>query len=160
VGKDSKNKTNKNSVMQKFLGDRSLSLDERLKNSELLRKDVIIINSPEEKMSDVLLKFGSGYIKGHESVEELDIIVGFLMMVWNIASVSIKDERKNAIRGLAGLYLNVFEKSLVNTELMIENLIKKREEKYSYIKKLIVDYEISIKNGKPSLKVISAPMTK
>jgi hypothetical protein len=43
---------------------------------------------------------------------------------------------------------------------VIENFIQKREEKYWHVKKLIVDYEISIKNGQPSLKVISAPMAK
>jgi hypothetical protein len=160
VNKYDENKTDKNRLKQKFLGDRSMPLGERLKNSEFLRDDAIIIESPEEKMSDVLLKFGSELIKGNESVQELDKTVGFLMMTWNIAAVSTMDERKNTVRGLAGLYLNDFGKSLVKIESLIETLIKKREKEYSNIKKLIVDYEIGIKNGQPSLKVISAPVTK
>lgn len=160
MGKYDRKDTEKNALKQQFLGDRSRPLEERLKNNEFLRKDVVIIESPEEKMSDVLLKFGSSLINGNESVQELDRIVGFLMMIWNIASVLTKGERKNAIRGLAGLYLNDFKGSLVKTESVIENFIQKREEKYWHVKKLIVDYEISIKNGQPSLKVISAPMAK
>ncbi len=145
---------------QKFLGDRNLPLEERLQYNQFFNKNVTVIQNNEEKMSDVLLKFGSALIKGNENVQELDKIVGFLMMTWNISSISPLDERKNAIRSLVALYLNDFGKGLVGTETIIESLFKKREKEFSHIKKLIVDYDINFKNGQPSLKVISAPMTK
>jgi len=157
MGKRSKHKTNGISLKQKFIGDRNLTLQERLENNEFLSKgQMTIIQSPGEKMSEVLLSFANPLLKGDEDDSELDRIIGFVMMVWNLTVLS-PEERKNAIPGVAGLFYSDTGQGIAGTLSLIDTLLKRKEKYFPHIKKLIVDYEISQKKGQPSLKVISAP---
>ena len=157
MGKRSKHKTNSIPLKQKFIGDRNLSLQERLENNEFLPKGhMTIVQSPGEKMSEVLLSFANPLLKGDEDDSELDRIIGFVMIVWNLTVLS-PEERKNAIPGVAGLFSSDTGQGIAGTLSLIDTLLKRKEKYFSHIKKLIVDYEISQKQGQPSLKVISAP---
>ena len=157
MGKRSKNKTNSIPLKQKFIGDRNLTLQERLENNEFLpKRQITIVQNPGEKMSEVLLSFAKPILNGDEDNSKLDRIMGFVMMVWNLAVLS-PEKREDVILGIAELFSFDTGQGIDGTLSLIDILLKRKEKYFPHIKKLIVDYEISQKQGQPSLKIISAP---
>ena len=74
--------TRKIPLKQKLIGDRNLTLQERLENSGLFPKGKMnIIQSPGEKMSEVLLDFADPLLNGNEDISELDRKIGFLLQL-------------------------------------------------------------------------------
>ena len=147
--------TRKIPLKQKLIGDRNLTLQERLENSGLFSEGKTkIIQSPGEKMSEVLLDFAEPLLNGNEDISELDRKIGFAMYVWNM-SVLTPEDVQDVIPCVAGLFCSDTGQGIAGTLSLIKMLLKRKEEHFSHIKKLIIDYEINQKNGEPSLKVIS-----
>ena len=144
-------------LKQKLIGDRNLTLQERLESSGLFPKgEINMIQSPGVKMSEVLLDFADPILNGNENISELDRRIGFAMYVWNM-SVLTPEDVQDVIPCVAGLFCSDTGQGIDGTLSLIKMLLKRKEEHFSHIKKLIVDYEINQKNGEPSLKVISTP---
>ena len=147
----------KKPLKQLLIGDRTLTLEEWLKESGMFPKGPPkLVESIEEKMSDILLAFASPLLTGTENIPELDRIVGFAMAVWNI-SMNQKMDRAVAIPAIAGIFLPDTGKGITDTLSLIRTLLQRKNDYFSHVKKYIIDYEISLKNGEPSLKVIWAP---
>lgn len=145
-------------LKQQLIGDRTLTLEERLKDSEAFPKGPMkLVKSSEEKMSDILLSFADPLLNGTESIEELDRLIGFAMAVWNI-SMTPKVDRAVAIPALAGLFCSDTGKGIAGTLSLTHTLLQRKDDYFSHVKKYIIDYETSLKNGEPSLKVIWAPL--
>ncbi len=145
-------------LKQQLIGDRTLTLEERLKDSETFPEGPMnLVKNSEEKMSDILLSFATPLLNGTESIEEADRLIGFAMAVWNI-SMTPKVDRAAAIPAIAGVFCSDTGKGIEGTLSLLRTLLQRKDDYFSHVKKYIIDYEISLKNGEPSLKVIWAPL--
>ena len=130
-------------LKQKLIGDRTLTLEERLKDSEMFPKGPMkLVESSEEKMSEILLSFADPLLNGTESIEESDRLIGLAMAVWNI-SMTPNVDRAVAIPALAGLFLSDTGKGITDTLSLIRTLLQRKEDYFSHVKKYIIDYEIT-----------------
>ncbi len=109
------------------------------------------------KMSELLLRYASDYIAMGVTLEEKQPYLDSSILAWNL-SLLPEDEREEemqaSLRKLESL--NPGSKNLEIPKHNLVILIEKKLTEFPEIRKLILNAEISIVNGKESLSVTSA----
>ncbi len=108
-------------------------------------------------MSELLLRYASDYIAMGVTLEEKQPYLDSSILAWNL-SLLPEDEREEemqaSLRKLESL--NPGSKNLEIPKHNLAILIEKKLTEFPEIRKLILNAEISIVNGKESLSVTSA----
>ncbi|MGM0365021.1 MAG: SEC-C metal-binding domain-containing protein [Actinomycetota bacterium] len=126
-----------------------------------LRKDlpegtIVTPNTRNEKMSEILLEFAEPLTDECESDRAFFNAIQLSALAWNSSSFPPK-ERKKLIDGDIEKYIkdNLDKKTV---KAILSMMLERKKKSFSHIKMMIVDLEISRKDGQHQLNVMSAPI--
>jgi hypothetical protein len=107
-------------------------------------------------MSQVILEFARPLLDSVDSDVETRNALAFAVLAWN-ASLLPQDRRSELIQEVQQRY-SAFARSgggVVAIQEVFSDLIRRREQAYPDVRRLILDYHIRQSNGRRSLDVVS-----
>jgi len=124
-----------------------------------LPEGAVITNIPQkEKMSEVLLDFAKPLIDEYEDDKALYNALQISSIAWN-ASFFPPKERKKLIDESLNEHISDKNGREMVKEILLE-MLRRKEKDFPNIKRMILDLQVSYKDGQQHLDVISTPANK
>lgn len=120
-----------------------------------LPKDAVITtNTQNEKMSEVLLEFAKPLIDECKDDKAFYKALQISAIAWNSSFFS-PEERKKLIDESFNKYINDNNEREIAKEIL-SKMLERKEKKFQNIKRKILDFQISYRDGQQHLNVISS----
>ncbi len=120
-----------------------------------LPKDIVITtNTQQEKMSEVFLEFAEPLIDECENEKTFYNALQICAVAWNSSFLS-PEERNKLIDESFNKYINDNNEREIAKEIL-SKMLERKEKKFQNIKRMIMDFQISYKDGQRHLYVISS----
>jgi len=120
-----------------------------------LPKDVVITtNTQKEKMSEVLLEFAKPLTDECENDKAFYNALQICIIAWNSSFLS-PEERTKLIDESFNKYINDNDEREIAKEIL-SKMLERKQKKFPNIKRMILDFQISYKDGQQHLNVISS----
>jgi len=120
-----------------------------------LPKDVVITtNTQKEKMSEVFLEFAEPLTEKCEDDKTFYNALQICAIAWNSSFLS-PEERNKLIDESFNKYINDNNEREIAKEIL-SKMLERKEKKFPDIKRMILDFQISYKDGQQHLNVISS----
>ncbi|MBF0550670.1 MAG: hypothetical protein HQK60_09050 [Deltaproteobacteria bacterium] len=114
-------------------------------------QNILIEPKGELKMSEVLLDFIEPYSKYWETEEQLYKLLTVAIIAWNEALFSGEKRKETLEKAIKLLPTRVHD----DARLMIHEMIRRKEKYFADIRRLIVNFEITLTKDGPHVSVAS-----
>ena len=122
-----------------------------------LPEGAIITDSPQkEKMSEVLFEFAKPLTDVCEDDEAFYLAIQISAIAWNSSFFPLK-ERNKLIDEVITECMNDKKERKITKEIL-SKMLERKEKNFPNIKIIIVDFQISYRDGQRNLTVISSPI--
>lgn len=120
-----------------------------------LNEAISLITS--EKMSAVIIDFAQPYIEeyGDDDFNAIHNILSMAIIAWN-ASFMPEEDRQNAIEKVTKIFGEDDPEASRAGRLMFQSLLARKQLLFADNQRLIVSYEVTLKDGSPYLTVTSS----
>ncbi len=134
------------------------SLKKKIQNSALgeLVSDVVIGTNSAEKMSEILHEFISPYLRPEYNLQRRKSILGLAAIAWN--SALLVDKQLNVDDFLEKSLIDHDAETKEDVKKFVHELIARKIEYFSDIKRLIVNFEITESGEEYNISVASTPI--
>lgn len=125
--------------------------------SQNLPKDAVITTSPQkEKMSEVLLEFAEPLTAACGDNNSFYNALQISAIAWN-TSFFPPEERKKSTDECINEYISD-KKARETTKEILLKMLRRKEQDFPDIKRMIMDFKVSYRDGERHLYVISSPL--
>ena len=122
-----------------------------------LPKDAVITTSPQkEKMSEVLLEFAEPLTAACEDDKSFYNALQISAIAWN-ASFFPPKERDKTTNESIDEYISDKNERETTKEILLK-MVKRKEQDFPDIKRMIIDFQVSYRDGERHLYAISSPV--
>ena len=122
-----------------------------------LREEMTIIpNTGKVKMSEILLEFAEPLTDACENNKSFINAINLSMIAWNISFFPKKERKELMDESIEKFTGDRHDKRTIKNILSM--MQERKEKEFSHIKMMMVDLEITFKDGNHQLNVLSAPI--
>jgi uncharacterized membrane protein YheB (UPF0754 family) len=120
-----------------------------------LPKDVVITtNTQKEKMSEVFLEFAEPLLDKCEDEKSFHNALQICAIAWNSSFLSLEERNKLMDESFKKYIKDNNEREIARE--ILSNMLERKEKKFPDIKRMIMDFQISYRDGQQHLNVISS----
>lgn len=122
-------------------------------NNSIETKDKFFIIEEDVKMSEVLLDFANPLLEHCEDIEEHHKVIAYATLIWNLTNLP-KADGERFKKDICKM-LEHDEILLQDGMEMMEMMLARKDKYFKNMKRMIVDYDISVTDGQMNVQIVS-----
>ena len=117
---------------------------------------IVTANLQKEKMSEVLLEFAEPLTNECEGDKAFYNALQLSAIAWNSSFFPFKERNKLIDRDINKYINDNYDREIAKE--ILSRMLERKKKNFSHIKTMIVDFQISYRDGQRHLNVMSAPI--